>query len=100
MKRLNEIFCKKICLTSKSSIMVMIAVFISGIVVAGVISASPKEEIKVIEKEPESEIWIPTQEDIQYQDSMFQIIQQTQYEVDTIKIHINDILEKIEELDK
>ena len=99
MKRLNEIFCRKICLTSKSSIMVMVAVFLSGIVVAGVISASPKE-IKVIEKKQESEIWIPTQEDIQYQDSMFQIIQQTQYEVDTIKIHINDILQKIEELDK
>ena len=79
--------------------MVMVAVFLSGIVVAGVISASPKE-IKVIEKKQESEIWIPTQEDIQYQDSMFQIIQQTQYEVDTIKIHINDILQKIEELDK
>ena len=79
--------------------MVMVAVFLSGIVVAGVISASPKE-IKVIEKIQESEIWIPTQEDIQYQDSMFQIIQQTQYEVDTIKIHINDILQKIEELDK
>ena len=77
----------------------MVAVFLSGIVVAGVISASPKE-IKVIEKKQESEIWIPTQEDIQYQDSMFQIIQQTQYEVDTIKIHINDILQKIEELDK
>ena len=60
-----------------------------------------KEEV-IIEAEikEKPEIWVPTAEDIEYQDSMFQIIQQTQFEVDTIKIHISDILQKIEELEK
>ena len=43
--------------------------------------------------------WIPTEEDIQYQDSMFQIIQQTQFEVDTIKQDIDKILYKLERLE-
>jgi len=99
MEKLKEIFCMNICLTSRKFIIFVIGVLISGAVIASILS---EEEvvIKIKDKEEPTEIWVPTAEDIQYQDSMFQIIQQTQFEVDTIKIHINDILQKIEELDR
>ena len=98
MKKLKDIFCMNICLTSRKSIMVIIGLLISGVVIASIMT---KEEV-IIEAEitEKPEIWVPTAEDIEYQDSMFQIIQQTQFEVDTIKIHISDILQKIEELEK
>ena len=98
MKKLKEIFCMNICLTSRKSIMVISGLLISGVVIASIMT---KDEV-IIEAEitEKPEIWVPTAEDIEYQDSMFQIIQQTQFEVDTIKIHISDILQKIEELEK
>ncbi len=101
MKKLNEIFCTDICLTSRKSIMVMVGILISGIVIASVISPEEKIEavIDIEETETDSNIWIPTEEDIQYQDSMFQIIQQTQFEVDTIKQDIDKILYKLERLE-
>mgnify|MGYP001450885181 CR=1 FL=1 len=37
------------------------------------------------EREEVEGVWIPTEEDIAYQDSMFCIIEQTQQDVDTIK---------------
>ena len=33
-------------------------------------------------------MWVPTKEDIAYQDSMYTIIQNTQSDVDTIKIQV------------
>ena len=44
----------------------------------------------------EKEIWIPTVEDIAYQDSMYNIIQQTSLEVDTIKDQMNIIIDKLD----
>ena len=41
-------------------------------------------------------MWIPTKEDIAYQDSMFNIIQQTQSDLDTIKKEITYILERLD----
>ena len=43
--------------------------------------------------------WIPTEEDIAYQDSMWNIINQTQMEVDTIKESIDQIIIRLEDLD-
>jgi hypothetical protein len=43
--------------------------------------------------------WIPTKEDIAYQDSMWTIIEQTQLEVDTIKESIEHILLRLEYMD-
>lgn len=56
------------------------------------------------EPEPPTEgiphnFWIPTEEDIKYQDSMYQIIHQTQFEVDTIKKSLNHIMYKLERLE-
>jgi hypothetical protein len=43
-------------------------------------------------------MWIPTQEDIRYQDSMYQIIHQTQLEVDTIKDQMLIIIDKLDRM--
>jgi 3D (Asp-Asp-Asp) domain-containing protein len=58
-----------------------------------VLSEKPKEEIK-----EQPELWIPTEEDIKYQDSMYNIIHQTQLEVDTIKDQMDGIIYKLERL--
>ena len=42
------------------------------------------------------EMWIPTKEDIAYQDSMYQIIQNTQSDIDTIKQSIVYIIERLD----
>ena len=41
-------------------------------------------------------MWIPTEEDIAYQDSMYTIIQNTQNDIDTIKANIVFILERLD----
>jgi hypothetical protein len=101
MKKLFKIFSKDICLTSRKSIMFIIGILISGAVIASMML--PEEEADIVienkESKTESDVWIPTEEDIQYQDSMFQIIQQTQFEVDTIKQDIDKILYKLERLE-
>jgi len=101
MKRLNEIFCTNICLTSRKSIMVMIGLLVSGFVIASVLS----DEHHVMEETPapiekdSTALWIPTPEDIAYQDSMFCIVEQTQMDVDTIKKDIDKILYKLDRLE-
>jgi len=80
-----------ICLSSPISIMVIIILLFSTIVFANVWST----EIIVEEKE-EKEIWIPTKEDIAYQDSMFTIIQNTQDDVTEIKEDIVLIIERLD----
>ena len=79
----------------------MVILFISTLVIAGVLY-TPEQ---IIEEQPpqkienngkDSNIWIPTEEDIAYQDSMFQIIQNTQNDIDTIKKEIIYILERLD----
>ena len=41
--------------------------------------------------------WVPTADDIAYQDSMYSIIQHTQEDVDTIKVHIEQIIIRLDE---
>ena len=55
----------------------------------------PVEPPKEIIKE-KIEIWIPTADDIAYQDSMYTIIQNTQSDIDTIKQSIVYILERLD----
>ena len=68
-----------ICLTSRKSIMVIISLLLSTIVIASV--------------------WIPTAEDIAYQDSMYTIIQSTQNDITDIKNDIVHILERLDYAD-
>ena len=42
--------------------------------------------------------WIPTVEDIAYQDSMWTIVNQTSLEVDTIKESIDHIIDRLDEM--
>ena len=86
-----------ICLTSPKSIMVIIALLLSTLVLA---SVWPEEVVIVKEIEVKEEpAWIPTAEDIAYQDSMYQIIRSTQNDIDTIKANIIHILERLDYAD-
>ena len=88
-----KIWNKNICLTSPVSILIMVALFFSTIVLANVWTETEVvKEIKVDEKKP----WIPTKEDIAYQDSMFNIIQNTQNDITDIKEDIVYILERLD----
>jgi len=84
-----------ICLTSKCSIRVILIITCCILLLAFGYSKDPPQEVSIeIGEEP----WVPTQEDLDYQDSMFVIIEQTQLEVDTIKSAIEGILYKLDRL--
>jgi len=88
-----------ICLTSPTSIMIIISLFLCVTVLANVWG---KEEVVVIIKKndiKEEQMWVPTKEDIAYQDSMFSIIQNTQNDVTGIKEDIVHILERLDYAD-
>jgi len=81
-----------ICLTSPISIMIIVSLLFSTIVFAN----WSKEVVVEIEKNDEEKPWIPTKEDIAYQDSMFSIIQNTQNDITDIKQDIVYILERLD----
>jgi len=56
------------------------------------------EPVQAEEATPK-DMWIPTPDDIKYQDSMWIIINRTQDDVDTIKEAIDHILYKLDRLD-
>jgi hypothetical protein len=88
-----KIWNKKICLTSPASILIIVALLFSTIVLANVWTETEVvKEIKVNEEKP----WIPTKEDIAYQDSMYSIIQNTQNDITDIKEDIVYILERLD----
>ena len=82
-----------ICLTSPVSILIIVTLFFSTIVIANV---WPKEIITIVKDESEDKMWIPTKEDIAYQDSMYSIIQNTQNDITDIKQDIVYILERLD----
>jgi hypothetical protein len=90
-----KIWNTNICLTSPMSIMIIVALLFSTIVIANVWT----EEVVVEEVVEEKKMWIPTEEDIAYQDSMFSIIQNTQNDVTDIKEDIVHILERLDYVD-
>jgi hypothetical protein len=86
-----------ICLTSRKSVMVIIGLLISGAVIASIITAEEKTVVEV--STDETDMWIPTEEDIAYQDSMYTIIQNTQDDITEIKEDIVYILERLDYAD-
>jgi len=84
-----------ICLTSPISIMIIVSLLFSTIVFAN----WSKEVVVEIEKNDEEKPWIPTKEDIAYQDSMYNIIQNTQNDITDIKEDIVLILERLDYAD-
>ena len=75
--------------------MVIISLVLSTILIASVWP----NKIIVIEEVKEVEVWIPTAEDIAYQDSMYTIIQSTQNDITDIKNDIVHILERLDYAD-
>ena len=90
-----KLWNRAICITSRKSIMVIVVILLSTFVLASVFPGETKVE-KHIQLERKEQTWIPTAEDIAYQDSMYQIIQNTQNDIDTIKNNIMYILERLE----
>ena len=92
---------KNICLSNKKTIFVIIIGLVCTLALASVLR-EPENIIEVKEAPPsnnEEQMWIPTEEDIAYQDSMYQIIQTTQNDIDTIKQEIIYILERLDYVD-
>jgi len=91
---------KNICFSNKKTIFVTIIILFSTLVLAGVLyEPEPIEEIKETPPKCNSdstELWIPTEEDIAYQDSMYTIIQNTQNDITEIKEDIVFILERLD----
>ena len=87
-----KIWNTNICLNSPMSIMIIVTLFFSTIVLANVWT----EETVKVENDIEDKMWIPTKEDIAYQDSMYTIIRNTQNDVTDIKQDIVLILERLD----
>ena len=90
-----KIWNTNICLSSPMSIMIIVALLFNTIVLANVWT----EEVVIVEDKSEEKMWIPTKEDIEYQDSMFSIIQNTQNDVTDIKEDIEHIFERLDYVD-
>jgi len=84
-----------ITLSSESILTIAMVCIFSTLVLASVWP----EVVEVIEDGNE-EMWIPTKEDIEYQDSMYNIIQNTQSDVDTIKVQVQQIIERLDDFDE
>ena len=54
---------------------------------------------KLVVEEEETKAWVPTAEDIAYQDNMYQIIKSTQNDLTDIKKDIIHILERLDYAD-
>ena len=85
-----------ICLTNRLCVLFIIGILASTLVLA---SVWPEEEEVIIEENTEVEVWVPTAEDILYQDSMYTIIRNTQNDVTDIKEDIVLILERLDYVD-
>ena len=75
--------------------MIIVILLFSTIVLANVWTT----EVIVEETKNNDKMWIPTKEDIEYQDTMFSIIQNTQNDVTDIKEDIVHIIERIDYID-
>ena len=91
MKLLN----KSVCLTSRVSLLIIVSLMLSTWVIASV----HRGEKKLVVEEEETKSWVPTAEDIAYQDNMYQIIKSTQNDLTDIKKDIVHILERLDYAD-
>ena len=93
---------RNICLTNKVCMLFVVGVLFSTLMLASVWSKEKPVElinspiINPIEEIDSTAIWIPTEEDIAYQDSMYVIIQNTQDDITDIKKDIVLILERLD----
>ena len=92
-----KLWDKNICFTNRLCILITIGVLLSTLVLANVWSSEIEKVIEL--PEDKEEMWVPTEEDIAYQDSMFTIIQSTQNDITDIKQDIVLILERLDYAD-
>ena len=91
-----KLYNKNICLTNRKTITVIAIILLSTLVLASVWTDDVVEEVE----DGNEEMWVPTIEDIAYQDSMYTIIQNTQSDVDTIKVQVKQIIERLDDFDE
>ena len=89
-----ESWNKNICLTKRLCILITIGILFSTIVLANVWTSEVEKVIEI--PEDKEEMWVPTKEDIEYQDSMYTIIKNTQSDITSIKQDIVHILERLD----
>ena len=87
---------KSICLTSRKTTLLIVVILLSTLVLASVWPTTVKELNETSLPPTTKDMWIPTKEDIAYQDSMYQIIQSTQNDINDIKEDIVFILERLD----
>ena len=88
------------CISSTMIVLIVALVLIGGMAIASIINIKEPIESSIDNIPQEIEgVWIPTADDIEYQDSMWQIINRTQKDVDIIKEDIEDILYKLDRID-
>jgi len=88
------------CISSSTILLVFAIVLMSTLALASIMGSEEPTESSIDEIPQEVEgVWIPTEEDIEYQDSMWTIINRTQKDVDIIKEDIEDILYKLDRIE-
>ena len=96
-----KIWNRNICLTNRICMLFVVGVLFSTLMLASVWSEEElikpiESPIKQLEAVDSTAIWVPTKEDIAYQDSMFTIIQNTQNDITDIKEDIVLIIERLD----
>jgi len=88
------------CISSTMIVLIVALVLIGTMAIASIINIKEPVESSIDMIPQDSvQVWIPTKEDIAYQDSMFAIVEQTSQDVDTIKEAIDHILYKLERIE-
>lgn len=80
-------------------VLVFAIMIVSTMAIASIMQLEEPMESSIDIIPHDSTQWIPSKEDIQYQDSMWRIINQTQKDVDIIKEDIEDILYKLDRIE-
>ena len=90
------------CFTSTRVLLLMLLVISSTMLFATIYNNNMESSMDIVppvEDKDSTQVWIPTKQDIEYQDSMYAIIERTSADVDTIKEAIDHILYKLERID-
>ena len=94
-----KIWNKILCVSSTTIVMIALGIISSTMLIASIMHSGVQEGAYKMQEEKDSTQWIPTKEDIAYQDSMFYIVDQTSRDMDTIKEAIDRILYKLERIE-
>ena len=89
------------CFTSTRVLLLVLLVISSTMLFATIYNNNMESSIDIVppvEDKDSTQVWIPTKQDIEYQDSMYAIIERTSHDVDTIKEAIDHILYKLERI--